>query len=307
MTRMSTCLYLATLSLFAAGAAHAQATRTWVSGVGDDVNPCSRTAPCKTFAGAISKTAAGGEIDVLDPGGFGAVTIVKSITIDGGAGQVGSILAAGTNGVTVNAGANDVVTIRNITIQGLAQASSGAGLNGIQLLNAKSLHVEHCTIQNFGQNGINIASGTGTKVFVDDTVSRGNTGNGLNIVATNTNVRVSVSNSRFSNNGNGVFSGDFSTTTVSNSEASGNTLSGFAAFGNGGAATLNVVNSTATNNLTSGISAGGGAATAQIRMSNASIVSNGAGLVIGTNGTIVSFGNNHNTGSGVPNASMNEQ
>ena len=307
MTRMSTCLYLATLSLFAAGAAHAQATRTWVSGVGDDVNPCSRTAPCKTFAGAISKTAAGGEIDVLDPGGFGAVTIVKSITIDGGAGQVGSILAAGTNGVTVNAGANDVVTIRNITIQGLAQATSGVGLNGIQLLNAKSLHVEHCTIQNFGQNGINIASGTGTKVFVDDTVSRGNTGNGLNIVATNTNVRVSVSNSRFSNNGNGVFSGDFSTTTVSNSEASGNTLSGFAAFGNGGAATLNVVNSTATNNLTSGISAGGGAATAQIRMSNASIVSNGAGLVIGTNGTIVSFGNNHNTGSGTPNASMNEQ
>ena len=61
--------------------AHAQATRTWVSGVGDDANPCSRTAPCKTFAGAISKTAAGGEINVLDPGGFGAVTITKSITI----------------------------------------------------------------------------------------------------------------------------------------------------------------------------------------------------------------------------------
>src|ERR1700709_98137 len=78
--------------------ASAQATRTWVSGVGDDANPCSRTAPCKTWAGAISKTAAGGEIDALDPGGFGALTITKAITIDGGGGQVASTLVAGTNG-----------------------------------------------------------------------------------------------------------------------------------------------------------------------------------------------------------------
>src|SRR6201992_3254676 len=78
--------------------AQAQASRTWVSGVGDDANPCSRTAPCKTFAGAISKTLAGGEIDALDPGGFGAVTITKAITIDGGEGQVASVLVSGTNG-----------------------------------------------------------------------------------------------------------------------------------------------------------------------------------------------------------------
>src|SRR6202046_3797494 len=75
--------------------AHAQATRTWVSGVGDDANPCSRTAPCKTFAGAIGQTAAGGEIDALDPGGFGEVTITKSITIDGGGGQVASVAVSG--------------------------------------------------------------------------------------------------------------------------------------------------------------------------------------------------------------------
>src|SRR6202034_2595787 len=93
--------------------AHAQATRTWVSGVGDDANPCSRTAPCMTFAGAISKTAAGGEIDALDPGGFGSVTITKSITIDGGGGGgVASVMAsAGTTGITVSAGATDIVTI----------------------------------------------------------------------------------------------------------------------------------------------------------------------------------------------------
>src|SRR6201992_1537383 len=78
--------------------AHAQATRTWVSGVGDDVNPCSRTAPCKTFAGAISKTAAGGEINCLDPAGYGTVTITKAISIICQRGQ-GSILASATNGI----------------------------------------------------------------------------------------------------------------------------------------------------------------------------------------------------------------
>src|SRR5688500_2946121 len=68
-------------TLMLAAPAQAQATRTWVSGVGDDANPCSRTAPCKTFAGAISKTAAAGEINCLDPGGFGGLTITKSIMI----------------------------------------------------------------------------------------------------------------------------------------------------------------------------------------------------------------------------------
>src|SRR5919112_198692 len=101
-----------------AAPASAQATRTWVSGVGDDVNPCSRTAPCKTFAGAISKTAAGGEINALDPGGYGAVTITKSITIDG-SGTFASILASGTNGVIVNnAAAPPVVVLRGLSING---------------------------------------------------------------------------------------------------------------------------------------------------------------------------------------------
>src|SRR4029434_3668867 len=88
------------LGLALSQAVFGQATRTWVSGVGDDVTPCSRTAPCKTFAGAISKTAAGGEINAIDPGGFGAVTITKSITLDGGTGSGwASILAAGTSGI----------------------------------------------------------------------------------------------------------------------------------------------------------------------------------------------------------------
>src|SRR3954462_4955473 len=105
-----------TVCVLVGTSAFAQATRTWVSGVGDDLNPCSRTAPCKTFAGAISKTAAGGEINCLDPGGFGTISITKSITIDC-AGTLGSILASGPNGVLVN-GASIVVTLRNLSIQG---------------------------------------------------------------------------------------------------------------------------------------------------------------------------------------------
>src|SRR5215217_1765826 len=97
--------------------AQAQATRTWVSGVGDDANPCSRTAPCKTFAGAISKTAAGGEISVLDPGGFGAINITKSITINGD-GTLAGILASLVNGVIINAATTDKVVLRNISING---------------------------------------------------------------------------------------------------------------------------------------------------------------------------------------------
>ncbi len=128
--------------------AQAQATRTWVSGVGDDANPCSRTAPCKTFAGAISKTAAGGEIDCLDPGGFGAVTITKSITIDCGT-NAGGILNSGANGVIINAGVNDKVVLRNLVIQGTIGTT--VGLNGIRFLAGQELHLDRVVIQ--GQSG----------------------------------------------------------------------------------------------------------------------------------------------------------
>src|SRR5580692_8749873 len=100
--------------LFVASPASAQATRTWVSGVGDDANPCSRTAPCKTFAGAISKTAAAGEINVLDPGGYGAVTITKSIRIyNDGVGEAG-VLVSGTNGIVISAASTDAIYLRGL-------------------------------------------------------------------------------------------------------------------------------------------------------------------------------------------------
>src|SRR5215468_2860444 len=138
-----------------AGMMYGQASRTWVSGVGDDANPCSRTAPCKTFAGAISKTAPGGEIDALDPAGYGALTITKAITLDGGGGQVASVLVAGTNGIVVQAGASDVVIIRNLRINGISGSGNG-GFNGIRFLSGKLLSIENCTIFGFNNSGIDI-------------------------------------------------------------------------------------------------------------------------------------------------------
>src|SRR5690348_5329982 len=130
------------------GTAQAQATRTWVSGVGDDANPCSRTAPCKTFAGAISKTAAGGEINCIDPGGFGTVTITKSITIDCG-GTFGSILAAGTNGINVNDSASGAPGIIVLNIKNLSINGAVTGLIGVNFTSGLSVHLDNVTIMNF--------------------------------------------------------------------------------------------------------------------------------------------------------------
>lgn len=157
--------------------AHAQATRTWVSGVGDDVNPCSRTAPCKTFAGAISKTAAGGEISVLDPGGFGGVTITKSISIIA-RGMEGSILVGGANGVIINAGPNDEVTLHGLTFEG-----AGTGINAIRVISARAVHISNCLIRGFEA--------------VD-------TGRGISVEPTGATV-VNVSDCTISKNGQGVF------------------------------------------------------------------------------------------------------
>jgi hypothetical protein len=160
---MKTRSFLAASTLIFAVAvapAYAQATRTWVSGVGDDANPCSRTAPCKTFAGAISKTAPAGEISVLDPGGFGAVTITKSITINGD-GTLAGILSSLTTGVIINALPTDRVVLRNISING-----AGNGITGIRVLNAGHVVVDHVTMTGFTTAGIDVAPNTANSVAV---------------------------------------------------------------------------------------------------------------------------------------------
>src|SRR5438552_4743497 len=163
LSRLSLLLLGMMLLLLDTNAGHAQATRTWVSGVGDDANPCSRTAPCKTFPGAISKTAAGGEINCLDPGGFGGVTITKAMTI-ACEGVTAGVLVSGTNAIIVNAGASDQVTLRGLDINGF-----GTGLNGIRFLAGKALIVDNCQIYEFTTNGIDVALAAAASVNVKDT------------------------------------------------------------------------------------------------------------------------------------------
>jgi hypothetical protein len=159
----------ALLMLAFSSIASAQATRTWVSGVGDDVNPCSRTAPCKTFAGAISKTANGGEIDCLDPGGFGAVTITKSITIDCDSGA-GGVLAGGTNGINVVATASDIIVLRNLTVNGAGNGVNNiTGINGINVTSAKAVGLEDVVINNWSQSCLTVSdTSSAVVVYADD-------------------------------------------------------------------------------------------------------------------------------------------
>lgn len=177
-------LAIAIFTLTVASMAQAQATRTWVSGVGDDVNPCSRTAPCKTYAGAISKTARDGEISTLDPGGFGAVTITKSITINGGGtGQgYGSILASFINGVVINI-TDPADTRKSVRLDWLNINGASTGLDGIRWVAGNTLHVSNCTIDGFTGDGIDAdftaAHGTATTLVVENTRVRNCTGSGV--------------------------------------------------------------------------------------------------------------------------------
>jgi hypothetical protein len=175
-------LAIAMFTFAFASMAQAQATRTWVSGVGDDANPCSRTAPCKTFAGAISKTFINGEIDVLDPGGYGTLTITKSITIDGGHGAGwASVLASGSPAgfiVNVAGNANDplrTVRIRNIQFNGAGASGSvgtRTGVRGIKVLSAFAVYIEGVTISDFSDRGISDERSGSGKLYVTDTIVR---------------------------------------------------------------------------------------------------------------------------------------
>src|SRR5215204_3293140 len=190
-------LAIATFMFATVSIAQAQASRTWVSGIGDDANPCSRTAPCKTWAGAISKTAACGEIDALDPGGFGAVTITKSITLDG-SGTFASILASLTNGIIVNALSTDVITIRGLSINGFCN-----GINGMNILSAKTVNVIDCTIFRFNTgNGITVNDANGVNLNVRNSVIRDNTLDGINTTSSAGNVTVTLDRVSLTGNGN---------------------------------------------------------------------------------------------------------
>lgn len=278
--------------------AQAQASRTWVSGVGDDANPCSRTAPCKTWAGAISKTAACGEIDALDPGGFGAVTITKSITLDG-TGTFASILASLVNGIVINAASTDVVTIRGISINGFCN-----GINGINILQAARVNVEDCVIFRFNTgNGITVNETSDLRLNVRNTVIRDNTLDGINTFTNHATLKVRTTLEHVSlvGNGNGLHARSGSLVTARNSVFANNITNGIFADAAGAvAASVFAWESQISNNGGNGVRAGnaGNIGTSAVEVAQNQINGNGAnGVLISTNGVVITFGNNSITGN----------
>jgi hypothetical protein len=291
-----TLVILTLVAVFAiAAGAQAQATRTWVSGVGDDVNPCSRTAPCKTFAGAISKTATGGEINVLDPGGFGAVTITKSITIDGH-GPQSSILNSLVNGVIIN-NAAAVVTLRNLSING-----AGTGLSGVRALAFTKLNIENCRI--FGQKGnpgrgvdIRLTGAVTAEVNISKSSFSDNAGSNIvsQAISGTPTVKMSITDTLITSAAgaaDGIFVGDNSQVMVTRTVINGMTAAAIETFGN---SSVQVVDSVLNNSVRGALAAN----TSIIRLSQSTISNNlTAGFQISGTAIINTFGDNYFANNG---------
>jgi hypothetical protein len=302
-------LFILSIAVLALGAtaAHAQATRTWVSGVGDDANPCSRTAPCKTFAGAISKTATGGEINVLDPGGFGGVTITKSITISSESFEAG-VLVSGTNGIIVNAPNTANVVLRGLDIEGL-----GTGLAGIKVLSVGTLHVEKCTINNFTQIGIDFVPSSATAVterlFVSNSIIRNNQGvssGGIRVKpGTNVTATAEINDTILAHNLFGLRVEDNTKATAKNTTATGNSNAGFLASSTAANVSLMLEGCVATQN-TNGLKADN--PNAFLTFTRCTIAGNGTGITTGGGGhTRTVTGSNANIDTGTATDSIPAQ
>ena len=312
--KMWPCVLIAIFMLMTCASLAQAQTRTWVSGVGDDLNPCSRTAPCKTFAGAISKTAAGGEISALDPGGFGTVTITKSITING-TGTLAGILAANTTGVIVNAGPNDVVILRNISING-----AGNGLNGIRFLAGGALHIQGCDIHGFNASpglGLDFAPSATSRLFIENTTFRNNgvfatnVGGGIRILPSGAGAAAaSMRDVTVDRNTTGIRVGNNSSLFIRDSVVAGNTQNGFILDSIAGGSVFAFLDhvSLMGNQLSGLVSSGSGAVA---RITNISASGNFVnGLSAPASGQILSFGTNNIAGNnvdGAPTGNLGQQ
>ncbi len=281
-----------------AAPASAQATRTWVSGVGDDVNPCSRTAPCKTFAGAISKTANGGEINCLDPGGFGAVTINKSLTIDCHYTEGGAL--AGGNGIVVNATASDVVYLRGLDIFGVNPPS-----NGVRFLVGAALHIEDTNIRRFNAAnslGVSFAPTVAAQLYMSNVTvaenGNGASGGGIEIKpGVGGSAQASLVNVRSRHNANNGVRVDTTngqvSLTLEDSDVSGN-AQGLSVQGGASNAGVMVNDTNFTANSAVGIVAAG--ATVTIRVDDSNITANAVGIA-NAGAQILSYGGNRLDGN----------
>ncbi|MEA2938719.1 MAG: hypothetical protein QOC56_2223 [Alphaproteobacteria bacterium] len=203
--------------------AQAQLVRSFVSAAGNDANSCARTAPCRTFAVAITKTDAGGEIHTLDPAGYGPVTIDKSISIVSGLGEAGVLVAAGQTGITISAGSTDVINLRGLILEG-----GGVGQNGIVVNSGASLNVQNSVIRGFTHIGLNFTPGAASMLSVSNTLVSDFTnasGIGINVVPAAGAVTAVLNRADVLRiGGTGVYAGANTTVVLRNSTIVGNTV-----------------------------------------------------------------------------------
>ncbi len=259
--------------------ASAQATRTWVSGVGDDANPCSRTAPCKTFAGAISKTAPAGEINCLDDAGYGALTITKSIAVIC-RGKVGGVLVSGTNGFSIQAASTDIVWIEGLDFEGLGP--SALSLSGVLVSSAAQVNITDSTMRGF----------------------KGSTGQGVRVAPTAGTIFVHISNSRIASNNIGVEVNPTGSANavvlVDRTFSDGNSSHGFRANNGGtGEALIHLNNSQAIGNGGAGVTGAAGA-NSIVRVGQSTFQNNAGGDIPSSPGVIISYGTNQVSDNSVP-------
>jgi parallel beta helix pectate lyase-like protein len=290
------------LPVLLAAPAQAQATRTWVTGAGgSDANPCSRTAPCQTFAGAISKTAINGIINCIDSGAYGTVTITKSITIDCHE-QTAGMLASGTTGVIINiaaGNANDplrTVRLRNLNIDGtgtVGTVGTRTGINGIRIDNAAIVYLDDMQVSDFTQNGLLDQRTTGGRLHIQNSTFRNNavTGVVVNPSSGTTRIDVDIDGLKSVGNSTGLTAADGVRMQVKRSVIANNLTNGVDA--EGATTVMSIDDSIISNNATNGLFT---AASGVLRVSNSEISHNGT---LAT-GAWVSFGNNRASGNTNP-------
>jgi hypothetical protein len=198
------------------------ASRTWVSGVGDDANPCSRTAPCKTFAGALGKTSSGGIVDTLDPGEFGPITIDRSVVIDGSVSGATINVSPGVTGITVAAGPDEDVVLRNLAIVSVPACSAPGAGHGIRFVSGRRLHLEHVTIRGFAGSGISLEPGANRLVTVEGGHLADNCAAGISAQLPGGSVEATVDGATIVHNGTGVLAGDGSLIRLTGNTINGN-------------------------------------------------------------------------------------
>jgi len=298
------CLFLHPVS------AQAQLSRTFVSAAsGNDANNCDRGTPCRTFQGAHDKTNSDGEVIVLDPGGYGTLTITKSISVvNDGVGEAGMLVSgSGTGvGIVINAGDASYVNLRGITIQGIG------GFERAMVINrAYSVTITNCVIRNHVSDGILFQPQGSSLLSVSKTLVADNGGSGILVRPSTVSRAVKAVFNRveaYNNSSDGIFvtaevtTGGTLNATIANSIAANNGNTGFAAFSGNGAAKVDVmvVRSVSANNLRGLVSTSNSmTSTATLRVGQSTVMGNATSWsVFSTDGILQSYGNNRIDGNG---------